>query len=170
MRVFDLDLELGAISMEWVRGGSVRPELGKGAVPIARVERWLATAAEALALVHAAGFVHRDIKPSNLLLRDDDRAVLTDFGLACRNGETGSSSAGQGTLAYMPPEQRGDAPARPNADVFALGATMRELFGGASGLVPDSWLELAVACARQRPEDRPALSALRATFPLGRGA
>jgi serine/threonine protein kinase len=161
VRVFDLDLELAAIAMEWVRGGSVRSELGKGAVPIERVQRWLFTAVDALAFVHGAGYVHRDIKPSNFLLREDDRVVLTDFGLACRAGESPTEAAGQGTLAYMAPEQRSNDPARPAADVFSLGTTMRELLGQASGDIPSGWVELSVACMRQRPSDRPTLAALR---------
>jgi serine/threonine-protein kinase len=161
VRVLDLDVELAAIAMEWVRGGSVRAELGKGVVPIARARRWLATAVEALGFVHAAGYVHRDLKPSNFLLREDDRVVLTDFGLACRAGESPADAAGQGTLAYMAPEQRANAPARPAADVFAIGATMRELLGQSAGDVPGALVELSNACMRQRPEDRPTLQALR---------
>ncbi|HJL22038.1 MAG TPA: serine/threonine-protein kinase, partial [Polyangiaceae bacterium LLY-WYZ-15_(1-7)] len=86
VRIFDLDPRLGAIAMEWVVGGSVRVELGRGAVPAERARRWIATALEALAFVHGRGVVHRDLKPSNFLLREDDRVVLTDFGLAVKKG------------------------------------------------------------------------------------
>src|SRR5690606_18990570 len=87
VRIFDLDESLAAIAMERVLGGSVRGELKKGGIPLARIVRWAQTSADALAYIHAAGVVHRDFKPSNMLLRADDRVVLTDFGVACRAGE-----------------------------------------------------------------------------------
>ncbi len=161
VRIFDLDTGLGAIAMEWVRGGSVRRELDAQAVPIERIRRWLVTALEAAAFVHGAGFVHRDLKPSNFLLRDDDRVVLTDFGLATRIGEE-LAVGGQGTLAYMAPEQRqAHALAAPAEDVHAFGATMRELLAKASGDVPEAWLSLAAACTRVDPASRPTLFQLR---------
>jgi predicted Ser/Thr protein kinase len=158
IRIFDLDPKLGAIAMEWVRGGSIRLELSKGAVPFARVSRWLATALEALSFVHAADVVHRDLKPSNFLLREDDRVVLTDFGLATHAGDASGAAAGQGTLAYMAPEQRGNAPATTAMDVYALGATMEELFSASLGDVPASWRELALACKRGDPRSRPTVA------------
>jgi len=161
VRIFDLDPGLGAIAMEWVRGGSVRKKLDAGVVSLPQVHGWLSTALEALAFVHGAGFVHRDLKPSNFLLREDDRVVLTDFGLATRVGEVGHSGAGQGTLAYMAPEQRrGESEATPAEDVHAFGATMRELFGKSTGEVPEEWLSLAAACTRGDPASRPTLGEL----------
>jgi len=167
IRVFDLDEELGALVMEWVRGGSVRHELRKGAVPIGRVAGWVRSALDALSFVHGRGFVHRDFKPSNLLLREDDSTVLTDFGLAVRIGETPHHvGAGEGTLAYMPPEQRAGAPAHPSTDVYAFGATLRDALAQASGDIAPVWLELAQACQRERPDDRPTIAWLRGHTPL----
>src|SRR4029079_10672338 len=53
IRIFDLDEPLAAIAMERVRGGSVRAELAKGNVPLARIRRWLVTLCEAVSAVHA---------------------------------------------------------------------------------------------------------------------
>ncbi len=161
VRIFDLDPGLGAIAMEWVRGGSIRHEIDVRAIPIERVKLWLRTALEALSFVHAAGFVHRDLKPSNFLLREDGRVVLTDFGLATRIGEVGIASGGQGTLAYMAPEQRrADAEAAPPEDVHAFGASMRELLGKASGEIPSALLSLAEACTVGDPASRPTMDEL----------
>jgi serine/threonine protein kinase len=159
VRIFDLDPGLGAIAMEWVRGGSVRRRLDAGVVSLDDVRRWLSTALDALAFVHASGFVHRDIKPSNFLLREDDRVVLTDFGLATRIGEVGHM--GQGTLAYMAPEQRrAEAEATPAEDVHAFGATLRELLGQSKGEVPESLVSLAAVCTRADPASRPSVHEL----------
>jgi serine/threonine-protein kinase len=155
VRVFDLDESLGAIAMERVLGGSVRQELRKGALPLARIQRWLITTAEVLAHVHAAGVVHRDLKPSNFLLRADDRVVLTDFGVACAAGHVPSAAeAGEGTLAYMPPEQRAGAAAHPSMDVYAFGVAMKEILGHAASAPPDLLGELAGACMRGDPRQR----------------
>lgn len=166
VRVFDLDETLAAIAMERVLGGSVRQELKKGALPVARIVRWMVTSAEALAYVHQAGVVHRDFKPSNMLLRADDRVVLTDFGVAAVAGEV-PSAAGEGTLGYMPAEQRAGAAAHPAMDLHALGASMKEILDHAAAPPPAELYELAAACMRSDPKERPTaewlLGRLRAT-------
>jgi len=167
VRVFDLDESLLAIAMEHVEAGSVRDALRRGPVPLARASRWLASACDTLAFVHGAGIVHRDLKPSNWLVRADDSAVLTDFGLARRIGELapeGTPAQGDGTLGYMAPEQRDGAAAHPAADVYALGVMLRELLGCASDAVPPALLALADACTAPDPEARPSLDALRAAL------
>jgi len=157
VRIFDLDESLAAIAMERVLGGSVRREIGKGAIAVSRVAWWFHTAAEALAHVHERGMVHRDFKPSNMLLRGDDRVVLTDFGVACEAGFTPARGQGmaEGTLAYMSPEQRGGEPAHAAMDVYALGVSMQEVIEHAGAEVPQGLREVAAACLRRDPAQRP---------------
>ena len=157
VRVFDLDEPLAAIAMEHVLGGSVRGELKKGSVAPPRILRWAQTSADALAYIHAAGVVHRDFKPSNMLLRADERVVLTDFGVACRAGEqpAAGQGAGEGTLAYMPSEQRAGAPASGSMDVYAFGASLKEILDHAATEPPETLRELALACMRADPKQRP---------------
>ena len=84
--------------------------------------------AEALEYAHSHGVLHRDIKPSNLILSDDFRVWVTDFGLAVTGQHERLSRSGDvvGTLRYMSPEQlNGRADAR--SDVYGLGLTLYEL-------------------------------------------
>lgn len=157
VRIFDLDESLGAIAMERVPGGSVRGEMQKGAIPPARIQSWFRTAADALAYIYAQGMVHRDFKPSNMLLRADDLVVLTDFGVSCPIGEVPppGSGAGEGTLAYMPQEQRAGAAAHPSMDLYALGASMREVLEHSATEPPARLAEIAGACLRRDPSQRP---------------
>jgi serine/threonine-protein kinase len=101
---------------------------------------------EALEAAHGAGFVHRDIKPENVLISDDGRVKVADFGLA-RAVETSNASATQGmiigTVAYLSPEQveRGDADGR--SDVYASGILLFEMITGQVPHAGDSPLSVA---------------------------
>ncbi|HEY3682602.1 MAG TPA: serine/threonine-protein kinase, partial [Streptosporangiaceae bacterium] len=80
----------------------------------------------ALRAAHTAGIVHRDVKPGNVLLTDDGRVVLTDFGLAAVEGDPSLTQAGMvmGSPPYVAPERARGAPATPAADLWSLGATL----------------------------------------------
>ena len=95
---------------------------------------WGLQAAEALAHAHSRNVIHRDVKPSNLILDDDNRVWLTDFGLAKRMDDVNATitSAILGTPRYMSPEQASGVanPIDHRTDLYSLGATLYELLTG----------------------------------------
>ncbi|WP_240809659.1 serine/threonine-protein kinase [Actinomadura sp. WMMA1423] len=128
------------IIMELVRGRSLEDLLkADGPLPPDRVARIGLQVLDALRAAHQAGITHRDIKPANVLL-EDDRAVLTDFGIAAVEGDATLTSTGAvlGTPAYMSPEQVSGHEVAAASDLWSLGATLyaavegRPPFGGAT--------------------------------------
>ncbi len=92
-----------------------------------------AAVGDALAAAHRAGIVHRDVTPSNVLLGDDRRVRLADFGIAVQDDDLGQLTRADGvigTLRYLAPERLAGRPATPASDVWALGAVLLELVSG----------------------------------------
>ena len=131
------DAETGAIYlvMEYVIGRTVREIMAaRGALTEIQALAVLDPVLQALAAAHDAGFVHRDVKPENVLVGDDGRIKVTDFGLARAIVASSLSAATQGvligTVAYLSPEQveRGYADAR--SDVYGAGVLLYEMLTG----------------------------------------
>ncbi|SDQ47071.1 serine/threonine-protein kinase [Thermostaphylospora chromogena] len=97
----------------------------QGPLPPRRVAEIGRQVIGAMRAVHAKGILHRDIKPSNVLVTED-RAVLTDFGLAALEGDASITQAGivLGSAGYIAPERVLGAKASPAADLWSLGATL----------------------------------------------
>lgn len=141
--------------MELISAHTLRTECRAGAVPPARVAGVGAQVAAALAHVHAAGIVHRDVKPGNILVRDDGRVWLTDFGIARLVGETAHhtrTGTTVGSPAYLSPEQvRGERDLTGAVDVYALGLGLIESLTGRA-CYPGPATEAALARLTRAPE------------------
>ncbi|MEV4747156.1 protein kinase [Streptosporangium sp. NPDC049248] len=96
-----------------------------GPLPPQRVAEIGLQVLEALRAAHAQGVLHRDVKPENVLLADDGRVVLTDFGIATLEAETALTMTGiAGTPAFIPPERIKGGAAQRESDLWSLGATL----------------------------------------------
>ena len=127
------------LAMEYIPGRTLRDVMRQyGPLTTEQALVLLEPVLEALSAAHAAGLVHRDIKPENVLISNDGRVKVADFGLA-RAVATSDTNATAGvligTVAYLAPEQveRGDADAR--TDVYAAGVCLFEMI---TGRVPHS--------------------------------
>ena len=133
VNVFDQGSDLGTtyLVMEYVSGITLRDALNEyGPLPNVRALEMMAQILSGLAAAHRAGILHRDLKPDNVLLADDGRVKLGDFGLARAISAHTSTGDLVGTIAYLSPElvTRGQADAR--SDVYAAGILLYELLTG----------------------------------------
>ncbi|MGN9780193.1 serine/threonine-protein kinase [Nonomuraea sp. ZG12] len=139
------------IVMQLIRSRSLAEVIREsGPLPVPQVATIGARVLDALRAAHATGVLHRDVKPENVLLADDGRVVLTDFGIATLETEAGLTATGGlvGTPAYMPPERLNGEPARPEADLWSLGATLYAAAEGAPPFRRESWAATVAAVLR----------------------
>ncbi|RAY15665.1 serine/threonine protein kinase [Actinomadura craniellae] len=123
------------IVMEFVRARSLQELIDEeGRVPPWRAADIGRQVLLALRHAHQKGILHRDVKPSNVLITDDDRVVLTDFGIAQVEGDATLTQTGlvMGSPAYIPPERAQGERAVPASDLWALGATLYAAVEGRS--------------------------------------
>ncbi|GGW92678.1 Stk1 family PASTA domain-containing Ser/Thr kinase [Streptomyces chryseus] len=121
------------LAMEYVAGCTLRDVLReRGALQPRAALDILEPVLAALGAAHRAGFVHRDMKPENVLIGDDGRVKVADFGLV-RAVDTVTSTTGSvlGTVSYLAPEQIEHGTADTRADVYACGVVLYEMLTGA---------------------------------------
>ena len=126
--------------------------------------------AEGLAFAHANGLVHRDVKPQNVLLTEDGRAKVTDFGIArsidVHRGLTRTGTV-MGTSDYISPEQARGGPVDACSDIYSLGAVLYELLTGEVPFPGENFVSVAMrhlnepvpSVRGQRPDVSPRLDA-----------
>lgn len=165
VNVFDQgeDGDLAFMAMEYVSGITLRDALKDfGVLDAKRALDLFEPMLSGLAAAHRAGILHRDLKPENVLLADDGRIKLGDFGLARDIDNHTSTGSLVGTVAYLSPElvTRGTADAR--SDVYAAGIMLFEMLTGRQPFEGDQ----AVQIAYQHANDNvPAPSSLNKQVP-----
>jgi tetratricopeptide (TPR) repeat protein len=135
VRIHDLGEVDGTLylTMACVEGADLSASLRQGRMPLTRALSLARQIVSGLAAAHRAGVVHRDLKPANILVDTDDRALLTDFGIA--RSTTAASvytmpGAILGTLDYMAPEQARGESADGRTDIYAFGLIFYEMLAG----------------------------------------
>ena len=135
------------IAMEFVPGKTLDQCIGTSGLSLNDALKYAIQIADALARAHAAGIVHRDLKPANIIVADDGRVKLLDFGLAklteVIDGDPEGATATAaleaprteegsilGTVAYMSPEQAEGRKVDGRSDIFSFGSVLYEMVTG----------------------------------------
>lgn len=113
--------------MEFIEGQPLDKILEKGSVPVPKACAWAAEVATALGVAHRKGVIHGDVKPANILITDNGRIKLTDFGMARLASGDLKDTPLLGTPAYWCPEQIMGKPQDARSDIFSLGVVMYEM-------------------------------------------
>jgi tRNA A-37 threonylcarbamoyl transferase component Bud32 len=150
---------LAYLVMELVEGEALSTLLEReGRLDPARTLDVLRQTAAALAAAHAAGLVHRDVKPGNVLVGNDGRVKIADFGIAWSASSVPLTGTGQvvGTAHYLSPEQADGAKATPASDVYSLGTVAYECLAGRRAFDGENAVQIALKQIREHPEPLPA--------------
>ena len=152
-------------TMELIEGVSLARRTMRGRLAIPDALAIVVAVCDALDAAHAVGVIHRDVKPENILLGDDGRIVLADFGIAAAVHGCAELA---GTPRYMAPEQAVGVEPTVAADIYSLGLVLYELLAGRPAFAGSSLREIAEAKQQaehlQLPGLEPALEWRRRTF------
>lgn len=142
--------------MKYIKGRTLSELLADGPLPARDAAKILSDVARAIHFAHSQGVLHRDLKPSNILIDDDGRPHVTDFGLAKRVTDAPSltrTGAVLGTPAYMAPEQaagqRGEL--GPRTDVYGLGTILYHMLTGRPPFQAASVVDVVFMVLEQDP-------------------
>ena len=160
------------IVMEFIRGESLADMLiRKGSLLEPDALDILEQAAHGLAAIHERGLVHRDIKPGNLLITQNGKVKITDFGIAKAAAAAPLTRTGMvvGTAQYVSPEQAQGKDVTTATDVYSLGVVGYEMLAGKRPFSGDSSVSVAIAHINQAPPAPPAAANSAAAIPAGPG-
>lgn len=167
--IYDFGQEDGKHFMviELLNGESLAKQINKiKNLPIIDILNIALQLCSAVSYAHSHGVIHRDIKPANVMLIQDDRVKLTDFGIAqLNNDKLGLTQAGSilGSILYIPPEQLVDShKVDKRADVYSLGVTLFQLF---TGRLPFEGNSVAEVVTKILNQEIPTMRSFRADIP-----
>jgi len=152
------------IAMAFCEGESLKRKIERGPLPLPQALAVAAQVASGLAAAHDKGVVHRDIKPGNVMVADDGRVKIVDFGIARHADETRLTRTGDvmGTTAYISPEQFLSAETDHRTDLWSLGVVLYEMLTGRLPWVDGDERELIDAIVKRPPR---LVSSLRTGVP-----
>ncbi len=151
--------------MEYIEGATLADVMDAG-LDDERIPDLLHQIAAGLDYAHARGVIHRDIKPGNVLITEERRAVLADFGLAGLREGAQLTLAGRviGTPEYMSPEQAAGHPFDHRADVYALGVVLYEMLVGERPFTSETTVGVLLQHLHDMP---PSIRVVRPELPPG---
>jgi serine/threonine-protein kinase len=154
------------IVFEYVEGETLKQRVARiGALDIQEAIAYAIEVARGLAVAHSRQMVHRDIKPQNILIDDEGRAKLTDFGISRQLEQDGMTATGRvlGTTDYVAPEQAMGKAVDPRSDIYSLGVVLYEMLVGQVPFKADSQVGVAMKHVNEELPDvqsrRPEVSA-----------
>lgn len=124
--------------MEYVEGQPLDKIISKGSIPYPKACAWAGDVALALSAAHRKGVIHGDVKPANILITDEGRVKLTDFGISRLQNHDAHGAPLLGTPAYWCPEQLLGKPQNARSDIFSLGVVLYEMVTGQRPFEGDS--------------------------------
>lgn len=159
------------IVFEYVHGETLKERIRRlGPLPVSEAVAYSIEIARALGAAHARHIVHRDVKPQNVLIDEDGRAKVTDFGIARTMEEDGLTADGRviGTTDYVSPEQALGRRVTGQSDLYSLGVVLYEMLTGEVPFTGDSQVAVAMKHVREELPDvqrgRPEISAALASI------
>ena len=149
VEVYDVGEDNGKyfIVMEYVEGKTLKQLIKKrGALTLPEVIDIMLQLTSAISHAHESYIIHRDIKPQNVIILDDGRVKIMDFGIAValNAGELTQTNSVMGTVYYIPPEQANGGKADIKSDIYSLGILMYELVTGHVPFRGDNPVEVAI--------------------------
>src|SRR5712671_2799421 len=149
--------------MEYVAGTTLEQANTGSGLPLKHAMKYAAEIADALAAAHSAGIIHRDLKPANIIITEDDRVKLLDFGLAKLVDPFIPAAVVDtaivrtvpglimGTAVYMSPEQAEGRELDARSDIFSFGSVLYEMLSGQRAFRGDSWISTLAAILHDEP-------------------
>ena len=149
VEIYDVGEDNGKyfIVMEYVEGKTLKQLIKKrGALTLAEVIDIMLQLTSAIAHAHDSYIIHRDIKPQNVIILDDGRVKIMDFGIAAQlnSNDLTQTNSVMGTVYYLPPEQANGTATTTKSDIYSLGILMYELVIGKVPFKGDSPVEVAI--------------------------
>lgn len=135
------------IVMEYVQGKTLKSLVKKrGALTLPEVIDIMSQLSSAIMCAHDSYIIHRDIKPQNVMILDDGRVKIMDFGIAMalNSNELTQTNSVMGSVHYLPPEQANGSGSTIKSDIYSLGILMYELLTGKVPFKGDNAVEIAI--------------------------
>ena len=135
------------IVMEYIDGKTLKSLIKKrGALTIPEVLDIMIQLTDGVACAHDSYIIHRDIKPQNVMILDDGRVKITDFGIAMalNSNELTQTNSVMGSVHYLPPEQANGTGSTMKSDIYSLGILMYELLTGKLPFKGENAVEIAI--------------------------